>query len=248
MSNKVKKKKNNKNKKTVKKVTKNKQVKKVKVRKIKYGRLLLVLVILFLIFYLLNHLINFPIKNIFIYNNTNLKDQEIIELAKIENYPSIFSMTSSKIENNIKKNVFIKSVDVKKKKLKEVHIYIEENKVLFYNKTSNKTILENGKEIEGEYNGPVLLNYVPDTIYTLLIEKMKMIDNDILKRVSEIKYDPNNVDEERFLIYMNDGNYVYITLEKIENINDYIDIIKTFENKKGILYLDSGEYFQVFKD
>ena len=157
-------------------------------------------------------------------------------------------MTSSKIENNIKKNVFVKSVKVKKKKLKEIHIYIEENTVLFYNSVSNKTVLENGKEIKGEYSGPVLINYVPDTIYTLLIEKMEDIDDGILKRISEIKYDPNNVDEERFLIYMNDGNYVYITLEKIENINNYIDIIKTFENKKGILYLDSGEYFQLFKD
>ena len=114
-TNKIKKKnKNYKNKKTVKKITKKKQLNKIKVRKIKYGRLLLVFTILFLFFYLMNYLINFPIKNIFIYNNTNLKDQEIIELAKIEDYPSIFSMTSSKIQNNIKKNAFVKSVKVKK--------------------------------------------------------------------------------------------------------------------------------------
>ena len=44
---------------------------------------------------------------------------------------------------------------------------------------------------------------------------------------------------------MNDGNYVYITLDKFSNINSYVDIIKNFENKKGILYLDYGNHFTI---
>ena len=46
---------------------------------------------------------------------------------------------------------------------------------------------------------------------------------------------------------MNDGNYVYITLYKTYLVNDYIKILSTLENKKGILYLDSGNYFEIFK-
>ena len=46
---------------------------------------------------------------------------------------------------------------------------------------------------------------------------------------------------------MNDGNYVYLTLNKFNKINHYIEIIKEFNNKKGILYLDSGEYFKVIE-
>ena len=46
---------------------------------------------------------------------------------------------------------------------------------------------------------------------------------------------------------MSDGNYVYLTLEKFEVIDNYVDIIKTFNNKKGILYLDSGEYFKIME-
>ena len=46
---------------------------------------------------------------------------------------------------------------------------------------------------------------------------------------------------------MNDGNYVYLTLDRFNNVNSYIDIIKKFGSKKGILYLDSGEYFKVLK-
>jgi len=44
---------------------------------------------------------------------------------------------------------------------------------------------------------------------------------------------------------MNDGNSVYLTLEKFNKIDKYLEIIKEFNNKKGILYLDSGEYFEV---
>ena len=104
------------------------------------------------------------------------------------------------------------------------------------------------RETKDNMNAPILINSLTDEVYKLFKEKMKLIKRNIIDRISEIKYDPNSVDEERFLFTMNDGNYVYITLEKIENINSYVDIIKTFENKKGILYLDSGEYFELFKE
>ena len=72
---------------------------------------------------------------------------------------------------------------------------------------------------------------------------MALVNVDIIQRISEIKYDPSNVDEERFLFSMNDGNYVYITLSKITNINNYLEISNTLGEKNGILYLDYGNYF-----
>mgnify|MGYP006892043037 FL=1 len=44
---------------------------------------------------------------------------------------------------------------------------------------------------------------------------------------------------------MNDGNMVYITVSKAELLNKYVEIIKKVDNKKGILYLDSGNYFEI---
>ena len=74
------------------------------------------------------------------------------------------------------------------------------------------------------------------------------MDENVLKRISEIEYVPDDVNDERFLCTMADGNYVYITLYKITSINEYIKIVSTLDNKKGILYLDSGNYFETFKD
>ena len=45
------------------------------------------------------------------------------------------------------------------------------------------------------------------------------------------------------MLYMVDGNYVYITLTKFDSINYYNEIYPTLEGKKGILYLDSGNHF-----
>ena len=49
---------------------------------------------------------------------------------------------------------------------------------------------------------------------------------------------------------MVDGNYVYLTLSKFKLINNYLEIMKDekFEGKKGILYLDSGNHFQILDD
>jgi hypothetical protein len=44
---------------------------------------------------------------------------------------------------------------------------------------------------------------------------------------------------------MNDGNLVYITVSKTDLLNKYLNIVKKLNNKKGILYLDSGNYFEI---
>lgn len=220
--------------------------KKVKKKtKIRFGRIFLFLVILFLIGYLLFYILNLPISNIYITNNELLTDQEIIEIAELSDYPSIFSITTSGIEKKLSNSVLIKNVDVKRKKIFEIHIEIGENKPLFYNENNEKTVLSTGDEIDKRYLVPNLINYVPDSKYESFISAMNGVDSSILSHISEIKYDPNSVDDERFLLYMNDGNYVYINLNKFEDINSYLNIIKNFATQKGILYLDSGEYFQV---
>lgn len=221
-----------------------KKTKKVKVR---YGRIFLSLIILSLVIYAVVTYIQIPIKNIFVSGNNTLSDQEIIDLAGISNYPSILSFTNNSLEKKLEKNIYIKNAEVKKE-FRKIYIEIEENYPLFYNQVTKKTIMYNFKETNDVINAPILINSVIDKTYDLFKDKMKLIDRDIIDRISEIKYDPNSVDEERFLFTMSDGNYVYITLEKIESINNYVDIIKTFENKKGILYLDSGEYFEIFKN
>lgn len=224
--------------------------KKKKKIKIRFGRILLVFLVLFFILYLFSKIFSFPIKNIYVIGNTLFSDQEIIEMSSLENYPSYFSFTKSQLEKKLEKNTYILNATIKKKRFKEIYIEILENRPLFYDTSKEKTVLKDKTLVDTKFETPILLNYIPDTLYDKFIEKVSNIDLDIINRISEIKYDPNEVDEERFLFMMNDGNYVYITLSKMEKINNYIaimrEVLAKYDEENGILYLDEGEYFKVF--
>ena len=225
---------------------KKKKKKRIKLRILPVFILLLVISLIVGISYLFTLI---PIKNIYISGNKHLSDQTIIELAQIEKYPSFFKTTSSSIEKKIKQNQYIENVVVKKKLLANIYIKIEEKNILFRKDENNLIVLEDKTELNDDYSYqvPLLLNYVPDTKYDSFIKGMNLVTESIKNQISEITYSPNEQDEDRFLLYMNDGNYVYLTLTKFKQINYYEDVLDKLEGKKGILYLDSGNHFEIIK-
>ena len=66
------------------------------------------------------------------------------------------------------------------------------------------------------------------------------IDEDILSKISDITYAPNEYDKERFLLYMDDDNSVYLTLTKFKKINYYNEVLEQLEGKKTILDKDGN--------
>ena len=159
---------------------------------------------------------------------------------------------NKKVENNIKKDRIIKDVKIKRNIYLEYHIYVDEYKPLFIREDTKKLVLSTKKEIDlkDNYNiiVPRVVNYVPDKTYIKLIKKINEIDSNIMEKVSDIKYFPNKYDEERFILYMNDKNIVYINLPKFKSINEYNKMVEKLEGKTGKLYLDSGNYFEYDKD
>ena len=230
-----------------KKTQRKKQTPAKKKRKILYGRIFLALFLLFVMIYLLILLIPQKIQTIHVSGNEFLTDQEVIEIAGLEDYPSTFTNYNYKIKKTLEDADYIENASVSKNWFYEVNIKIEENRPLFFDTTKNKTVLESGNTTDRSFDVPVLINYTPDTIYEKLITKMNDLDTDIIRRISEIKYDPNDVDPNRFLFTMDDGNYVYLTANQLSSLNSYVTIVSQFEGKKGILYLDSGEYFQIME-
>lgn len=218
---------------------------KKKTRKLKKKKLIKFVIVVVLILLGISFLTDVRINNVVVKGNILYSDYEIIEKAEIDSYPSSLKNLSLNIKKRLLKDAYIKNVNVYKKGLKKVVIEVKENLPLFYYLPTKKTILTDKSEIEDNFPVPTVINYVPDKIYELLLNEISSINYDIVKRISEIKYDPNEVDDERFLLTMNDGNYVYLTLERFDKIDKYLEIIKSFDNKKGILYLDSGEYFEV---
>ena len=218
---------------------------KVKKRKLKLKRIFFCLIFLGLlggIFYLMTKI---PITNIYIIGNNIVPDKEIISTAGIDSYPSFIDTSKKDIIKKLKKNSYIKEVKIEKKLLSRIYIYIREYKVIYiYN---DKLLLDNNTEIENTYNIyniPILISDI-SSIREKYTKSISKIDDDILLKISQIEYTPNDVDSERFTLYMNDGNQVYITLGKVTKINKYNSIYSRLEGKKGIIYLDSGDYIEV---
>lgn len=231
--------------------------KKKKKRKLSKKKIIIFLLFLFVAINIYNFF-NTNISNIYISGNNYLNDQEIIDIAKLSTYPSSINNLSFNIEKKIEKNMYIYEAKVSKNLfMNKVYIKIKENYPLFYNSVKDKTVLYNGDEVEKKFDVFVLSNSVPIEVYDELIKVLKKIDIDTLNRISEMEYAPVEIKNEesedsvsvvkdRFFLLMNDGNYVYITLNKFSLLNKYLDIVKHFGAEKGVLNLDSGGYFDLF--
>lgn len=222
----------------------------VKKTKIKVVSLLVVLLVLLGLFFGVYFFLQIKTKNIIIKGNNYLNDDYIIELANISNYPNFIIFNSLKAERQVKKSKYINSCDIKKRWGFILEVNLDENKALFYDTNKNKYVLENNElvddeEISHNFRVPRLLNYVPDKKYEKFIKKMSNVKDDILSKISDIEYQPNDYDKDRFLLYMDDSNMVYLTLTKFNTINHYNEVLPQLEGHKGILYFDSGNHFQI---
>lgn len=218
---------------------------KTKKRKIRYDRIIIFLIILIIIFSFFSYFFNLKITNIYILNNNILSDQKIIEFAELSDYPSTFQNLSFQIENRIKNNIYVKDVNVTKKWFTQVYIDITENRPLFYYEYNKKTILSDKRETTDFHAVPTVINYITDSYYDKFIEEMNKLDESILSRISEIKFYPNEVDDNRFLLTMSDGNYVYVNISTFNKLNKYITILESLPKENGILYLDYGNNFEI---
>lgn len=221
-----------------------------KKKKNKKKIILKILIIIIILGSLTFYFKNMKIKNIYVIGNNTLKDQEIIELAGINNYPNLFQISSRKIEKKIKLNPLIDSVKVKKTFFGKITINIKEYNLLLKNEIDNTIYLDNGQKITNDINIiglPTLTNDVDKDILNNFLKKLNTINKDILSKISEITYSPNEYDKDLFLFLMNDGNYVYITTTRLDNINKYENVLLELEGKKGIIYLDSGNHFEILE-
>mgnify|MGYP004531408303 FL=1 len=202
-------------------------------------------------FFLVDVLLDTRIENIVIKGNKLVTDQQIIDEAGLSNYPSFYKTTSYNIKKALEKNSFIKEVKVKRSFYHVITIEVSEYKVLLKKETTGKLVLENMNEVttdqEIPYTVPRLVNDVPKNKYSKLLKNLLKVKRSVRSSISEFYYDPNEFDKDRFLLYMDDGNSVYLTLTKFRMINYYNDVLPQLDGKKGILYLDSGNHFQIME-
>ncbi len=223
---------------------------KKKKRKLRIKILLKFLAFLLIIAAIIYYFYNLNIQNIYIKGNDLTKDIEIIKSAQIENYPAIYHLNTKKIKSAVESLPLINKATIKRTPLGKITIEVEEEKILFYYKYSNKVVTSKGNLIvdDNEYQGiPTLINFTPDTIFEELVKGLNKIDPDIITMIDSIEYTPFKssegkvIDDTQFKLIMNDLNTVIIDTENIKRLNQYNDIYASLnmDVTKGILYLDT---------
>ena len=198
------------------------------------------------------YFVHLPIQNLIVEGTSYLKDDYILTLAGVRDYPSFYLISTRGIEDKLEESPYIQKVEVKREFFHVLVLDIKESKPLFINNTNKTVVFSNKEEVPVSeeidlFRIPRLINYVPDNKYRSFIKGMADIKTDILGKISDIEYQPNDYDKDRFLLYMDDGNMVYLTLTKFDMINYYNDVLSQLENRKGILYLDNGNHFQIME-
>ena len=223
---------------------KRRQKKKINLKKILLFFMLLIVIYLIVVLFL-----NVKTKNIIILNNEYYTDEKIIETAGIENYPKFILLNKKSIKDKLKKLDLIEDVKISKKWGFILKIDVKEKKVLYYvrSKEEYMTSDKNTYKLDNLLGYPTLINYVPEDIEKSFVRELSKIDTNIIKMISEIEYSKTDFDDKRILLYMNDGKEVYITVSRVNLLNKYIEIIQKLGKKDGILYLDSGNYFEIKK-
>lgn len=224
-----------------------KKKKKRKVR-LKIKNILIFLSIILIFLAVIYYVLQMPIKNIYISGNKILDDETVIELAKLSNYPSFLLTSTSEIKRNLSKSDYINNIKVSKKLGNVIDIKVEEYKALALTNNGQRVILSSGKIIENKDNitdVPVLNNNISDKVFNYFIKKFSGVNDNILRQISQLEYSPVSVDDKRFLLYMDDGNMIYITLTKIDKLNKYNAIKDKMDNQIGLIYLDSGDYVEL---
>ncbi len=191
-----------------------------------------------------------PVKLLVVKNNHYLTDDYVLSLGKVMDYPKFLFTSRDRVEKRLEESVYIHKAQLIKKHPFTFVLDIEEEKPIFFDNNLNKYVFQSGNsveedEISREFRVPRIINYIPDVKYKKFIEGMGKVNEDVLCKIGDIEYKPNEYDKDRFLLYMDDGNMVYLTLTKFKMINHYNDVLEQLDNHKGILYLDNGNHFQI---
>lgn len=219
----------------------------MKKRKIKYKKVFIFIIILLMVCFTVYKIINTSITSVYIINNKYLSKDEILRILKLDENTKLINTIL--LENRLNDNEYILNCKITHKNIFDIYIEVEENIPLYYNKMNNKSVLLSGEQVDRKFIVPVLMNEIPKDKIEKFNKEIKKVDIKTLNKISEINYTPTDKDKNLFLLSMTDGNYVYLTLDRFDNINTYLDIMNKLEpkinGKKGILYLDSGNYFDI---
>lgn len=225
-------------------------------RRLNIKRAFLLALVLVLIAFCIKSIVKVDIGNIEVVGNEFLSDSQIIKLAGLTDDSRFFELSSKNVCDEIRTNPLIATCKLEHHLGFDITIAITENKPVFFYAYTGKLVLSNASEIDENniYGVPTLINYVPEKVLKAFSSGLAGIKSDIIRSISEIEYSPSEnsdgayIDEERFMLSMNDGNIVYVNNRKLDVLNNYDKIYASLGDRKGYYNFDSDFNNYLFKD
>lgn len=192
------------------------------------------------------------IKNINVNGVVQLEKNEIVETLGLNSDVKIWKLNEEDFEKKIKdKYNIVASVNVEKKLLNTLNIYIQEKKLLVQEKKDDKYIklLDDGQEYTGKIvqnnNLPVLENFSTYPVEKAeILKSIAELDPNVLNKISEISFDEK--DKKTATIYMRDGQRVRVNLVNFSSKLNYYDEMEKFidDKRSTVLNLVNGTYLE----
>lgn len=210
----------------------------------------------------------FNIKKINVQGNSKINTEEIESLSKINMNENIFRFSSRQIEENVKENAYIDTVEVKRKIPNTVEIIVTERETKYQLEYGNAFVYIDGNgnilEISNENaNLPIIRGY--STAQENIQVGNKLVDEDCNKLLTVEKFlraaKSNEIyDIITYIDISNDSDYKFELPSKGKvaylgdetNINDKIltlkEILTREEGKNGQIFINDSNKMPYFRE
>lgn len=84
------------------------------------------------------------------------------------------------------------------------------------------------------------INIVEENIINAVSEQLGKLDANFIARISEISKAQKSYDENAVILYMEDGNRLFASVEDLTLLENYNEIIKSIKNNQQCIQLDSA--------
>lgn len=196
------------------------------------------------------------VKNFAVSGNEQLTVEEVIEASQLSTNTNIWTIDEDEVEQDILNHPFVQDVTVHKKLPWTIEITLTEHAKVGYVKLASDyhpilgdgSLLEPVSHIDGD--APLLIGFHDDELLQNMTHQLNQLPTAILDLISEIHWQPTETDQNKILLYMNDGYLVDGTIRNFaEKMQVYPSIVSQLDPAlEGIIHIGVGVYFEQFNN
>jgi len=190
--------------------------------------------------------------------NSFLADQEVIELSDLEMSTNIWTINREEIIEGITNNPIVESAEINRILPRTVEINLKEYEHVGYIEDGdsylpllgNGTVLESMNQTNPNGDAPIIIGFTEEEYLHRIANELEKLPENISYLISEIHWAPTEDDNNKLLLYMNDG---FLVDGAIRNFAERMEVYPSIaaqldEGARGIIHIGVGAYFESFDE